>query len=803
MKISYNWLSQYVDLPADIKELSDKLTMAGVEVEGIETKGSIPDGIVVGEILERKQHPDADKLSICRVSDGTQELQIVCGAPNCDAGKKVPLATLGTVFNDEESGKKFAIKKCKLRGVESSGMLCSARELGLSKDHSGLMELPSEYKTGTPFKDIVKGDTVFELEITPNRPDLLSHWGIARDVAAITGRNLKFPNVTVPGPEKDGRDYSNLVEVRDNVLCPRYTARVIRNVKIKESPDWLKERLESVGLRPINNIVDITNFILMALGQPLHAFDLDELAGQRIIVRRAGEGETMMTLDGKINKLNSSNLVIADAEKPVALAGIMGGEHSGVTEKTVNILLESAAFFSSNIRSSSRNLGISSDSSYRFERGIDIEMVKTAGDRAAALIVELAGGEIVTDFIDVRASEKEQCVIECRFDYIRRQLGIDLKNEGIADIFRKLGLFVSEESATGCKVTIPSFRLDLEREADLGEEVARIYGLDKIPVKPVNSIIVDSIAKDAYLEIETLRNELISIGLYEGMNYSMCDEKTATADGLFQKEDLVTLNNPISSEFAYMRPSLFSGVLRSLDNNISRKNYDIALFEIGTVFCANKNKYPEERLECCIVMTGRRHPERYSVERGEVLDFFDLKGLLETWLAHRRFKKVEFKKSEDSRFEKSLSAEISVNGKVIGSFGMVAKKFVDGMRTQFPVYMAVIQVGELLNIASEKIMYKPYSQYPSTARDVAFVADESLEHSKIVDFILKSKPENLEKVELFDIFRDENTIGKARKSMAYSLTFRHSERTLTDDEVNKAHENLRTKLASGLGVELR
>lgn len=803
MKISYNWLSQYVSLPADIKELSHKLTMAGVEVEGIESKGSIPEGIVVGEILERKPHPDADKLSVCRVSDGTQELQIVCGAPNCDAGKKVPLATLGTVFDDEESGKKLIIKKCKLRGVESSGMLCSARELGLSKDHEGLMELSSEYKTGAPFKEIVKGDTVFELEITPNRPDLLSHWGIARDVSAITGRPLKFPNVTVPEPKKDKGDYSNLIEVRDQALCPRYTARVIRNVKIKESPAWLKERLESIGLRPINNIVDITNYILMALGQPLHAFDLDELAGQRIIVRRANDGETMMTLDGKVSKLNSSNLVIADAQKPVALAGIMGGEHSGVTEKTTNILLESAAFFSSNIRASSRNLGISSDSSYRFERGIDIEMVKIAGDRAAALIVELAGGDIVTDLIDVRAAEKEMRFIDCSFDFIRKQLGVELSGVEIAEIFRKLGLYVSHESATACKVTIPSFRLDLEREADLGEEVARIYGLDNIPVKPVNAIIVDGIAKDAYIKIEQLRDELISLGLYECVNYSMCDEKAATADGLFTKEDLVILNNPISSEFASLRTSLFSGMLKSVDNNISRKNYDLSLFEIGTVFCANKNKFPEERLECSIVLTGRRHPERYSAERCETVDFFDLKGLLETWLTHRRFKKIEFRKTEDSRFERSLAAEISVNGKVIGFCGMVAKKFVSGMRTQFPLYMAVIQVNELLGTASEKILYKPYSQYPATTRDVAFVADESLEHSKIVDFIVKSKPENLEKVELFDIFRDENTIGKAKKSMAYSLTFRHGERTLTDDEVNKAHEKLRSKLAAGLGVDLR
>ncbi|OGV50610.1 MAG: phenylalanine--tRNA ligase subunit beta [Lentisphaerae bacterium GWF2_44_16] len=804
MKISYNWLSQYTDIPENIRELADKLTMAGIEVEAIEAGKIIPDGIIIAEILERKPHPDADKLSVCRVNTGSEELQIVCGAPNCDAGVKAPLATLGTVLEDDETGKKITIKKAKLRGVESSGMLCSARELGIQDDHSGIMHLPKDASVGAPLNSIIKSDTVFDLEITPNRPDLLSHWGIARDISALMGTTLRFPDIKIPAVLKaEAAKYKDSVEVLNKGLCPRYTARIVKGIKVKESPEWLKERIQSIGLRPINNIVDITNFILMELGHPLHAFDLAELKGQKIIVRTASDGETMMTLDGKTHKLKSSHLVIADAEKPVALAGIMGGEHSGVTDKTVDILIESAVFFPPNIRASSRELGISSDSSYRFERGVDFEMAEAASNRAVSLILELAGGEIVSDLIDVKAPEREMpAPINCRFSSIRKLLGTEIDNQEIVEIFKRLGLEVSEINENSCRVDVPSYRLDIEREADLGEEVARIYGLDKIPALPVNAKMVSSLAEDAYLKLETAKNELISLGLCECMNYSMSDEKSAVCDGKFTKEDLVELKNPISSDFAYMRPSLFSGILDTVRRNISRKNLDLELFETGVVFCANKNLYPEERRECCIVLSGRKHPERFSSEKNETYDFFDMKGLLEKWLEHRRLENTGFRKADDPRFEKGSCAEIIAGGKYIGSFGMLAGNFTRGMRTQYPVYLAVIQLDVLLGLKDRNILYEPLSMFPSVARDVAFVADESLSHDKIVEFIMRSKPENLEKVELFDIFRDEN-IGKNKKSMAYSLTFRNSARTLTDEEVNKAHEKLRSQLASGLSVDLR
>jgi phenylalanyl-tRNA synthetase beta chain len=803
MKISYNWLSQYIDISDSIEEVAEKLTMAGIEVEAIHRLGNIPEGIVIGEILERNPHPDADKLSVCRVNSGAEELQIVCGAPNCDAGKKVPLATIGTVFVDSESGKEFPIKKCKLRGVESFGMLCSGKELGLDDDHSGLMELDTSLETGTPMDKVIKSDVMFELEITSNRPDWLSHWGIARDLVPLTGKELKFPEISLPEPNVQSEFVDGLVEIKDYDLCPRYTGRVIKNVKVKESPAWLKERLVNIGLRPINNIVDITNFVLMELGQPLHAFDLNLLSGKKVIVRRAGNGEKIVTLDGDEHELKDNYLVIADAEKPVALAGVMGGEHSGVTEETVDVLLESAYFKASNIRRTSKELGISSDSSYRFERGVDWKMVETASDRAAALILELAGGELVTGLVDVKQSEPETETLPCRFAKIKGLIGSDISNDEIVDIFKKLELSPSEIDDEKCVITVPSFRLDIQREADLAEEVARIHGLDKIPVIPVASKSVAEFAKDAYFRQEELMDEFIALGLVECVNYTLTDKDSSLKDTRFTESDLVQLENPISIDQGFLRPSLFSGMLQNVSHNIARQNIDLGLFELGRVFCANEKLYPEERYECCIALTGRKNPERFSAELDEVCDFYDLKGMLESLFENRRIKSARFSACEDGRFEKGVCAEINVDGKSIGFIGQVASKFTKGMRIKYPLYMAIIDADPILNRKTGKIYFEAIPQFPSTSRDVAFVADKSLEHQQVLDFIRKSNLKNLEKVELFDIFEDDKTLGEGKKSMAYSLTFRNPERTLTDKEVNTAHEKLRNRLASELNVELR
>ena len=804
MKVSYNWLLDYVDIACSVPELAEKMTMAGLEVEGIETAKTVPDGVVVGEILERGKHPNADKLSVCRVFDGEQELQIVCGAPNCDAGKKVPLATIGTVFIDPKDGSEFKIKKGKLRGEKSMGMLCSAVELGLGTDQSGLLELDSELKAGTPLGEIYSGDTVFEVEVTPNRPDWLSHWGIARDVACLLNAKSMRPEAQLPSPVKiEATD--NLVSVEDKELCPRYTARIIRNAKIAESPEWLQERLFSIGLRPINNVVDITNFVLHELGHPLHAFDLDLLEENRIIVRRAADGEKMTMLDESEIELKDHHLVIADAEKPVALAGVMGGAYSGINEKTTNILLESAAFFSSNIRATSRELGISSDSSYRFERGCDWSMVEHASARATQLILELTGGELVTGLVDIQGEVPEMEAIVCRFERLRKLIGIDITNEKIIDIFEKLGLSVSAVDSEKCTVVPPLYRLDLTREADLAEEVARINGLDKIPIIPVRSKSVAPITEDAYLAYETLRDKIIGLGLYECMHYSMVSEKSALSDSRFTLDDLVKISNPLSLELACMRPSLLGEMLETVDRNISRKNLNLKLFELGNVFCANSDMFEEERTELCIMLSGQKSPELFSGALKTQYDFYDMKGLLESLMEVCEIVNYSFEKLNDKRFASGQGAALLLGGKTAGHFGLLSPEFTKGLRSEYPVFAAQIEVSEILKAQARdsSLYFTPVPQYPATTRDVAFIADKSLEHQTVIEFIENAKLKNFESVKLFDIFTDDKAIGAGKKSMAYTLTFRNSGRTLTDKEVNNAFEKLRGRMESQLNIELR
>lgn len=797
MNISYNWLKKYVDFDLSADELPAKLTMAGLEVEGIEKTGSVPAGVVTAKILSREPHANSDHLSVCKVDKGDEVLQIVCGAPNCDAGRIVPLATIGTEFRDGEGT--FTIKKGKLRGVESFGMMCSARELGLGNDHDGLMILPEDTKIGVPLGELLDSDTVYDCSVTPNRPDWLSHIGVARDLAALLGKPLKkdcgvfTADCSDAGiPEAEG-----LVTVEAPDLCPLYAGRIIRGVKVGESPEWMKKALNAVGLRPISNIVDITNYVMMEYGVPLHAFDIRTLKGGRIVVRRAKAGESIVALDGKKYDLTEDNLCICDAEKPVAIAGVMGGEYSGIQPDTSTVVLESAFFDPDSIRLTSRRLGLSSDASHRYERGVDPEAVIAAGQRARELIQELAGGEYVGWSI-AKAELPAPRVIAADFDRIRGILGMDVPDDRIAKILSDLGF----EDRGGRRYEVPSWRrYDVVGNADLAEEVARIYGLDRLPDVPIRALTAD-FRKDGCSVLETLRTQLTGIGLDEIVCGSMIDEKSATADGMFTAEELIKPNNPISLELAVMRPSLLPGMLDTVRHNIARKNADLALFEIGHVFCRNTEKYPEERDELAIALTGRVHPERYSAERAVLADFYDLKGILESLLEARRIKNARFRAAEDPRFLKGQCAELVIGGRTVGVFGEAVPALTKGMRLFTPLFLAVIQLPALLSAEERSLLYEPISPYPPTSRDVAFLAPKELEHQTVVDFIMKAHLPNLEKVELFDIFEDAS-LGEGRKSMAYSLVFRAPDRTLTDEEVNSAHEKLRQKLAHGLKVELR
>ena len=801
MKISLNWLSDHITLNSTPEELAATLTRAGLEVEEIISTATVPQGVVTAKILSREKHPNSDHLSICKVDPGTGEpLQIVCGAPNCDAGNIVPLATIGTTFKDPDGGKDFTIGKGKLRGVESFGMMCSARELGLSNEHDGLMILPPDTPLGQSVADMFKGDTVYSLELTQNRPDWLSHWGVARDVYALQGGELRFPITDLPAANVT-EDFSRLVTVEAADLCPKYTARVIRGVTVGESPEWMRKRLEAIGIRPINNIVDITNYVMMELGLPLHVFDRALLKEGRIVVRRAGENESITALDGKKYDLSPEMLVIADAEKPVAIAGVMGGEYSGVLNSTRDVVLEAAYFNKTSVRMTSAKLNLSSDASHRYERGADPGMVEKASARAAALILELAGGELVSDLVSVAAPAEPQPRILCRYGRIRSLLGMEVADLEISTIFSKLGMEVEPVNAESCYVIPPTYRADVTMEADLAEEVARIHGLDKIPDVPVNAVKCADFSADTFAPVAAVRDALVSTGLCECLGTSMIDEKTALLDYDFTKEDLVAPINPISLDLAILRPSLLGGMLATVKRNISRKNTNLALFEIGNCFCKNPEKYPEERQEVVIALTGQRHPERFSGERSELYDFYDLKGLIETFLEERGNPNYTVRPCDDKRFTKGECAELVLDGKRAGVFGRIHASLVKGMRLQTPLYIAVFQLSNLLTASKKPVYYKPISLFPSTSRDVAFLAPADMENETVISFIKRSKVPNLVDVQLFDIFSNESMNGK--KSMAYSLTFRSGERTLTDDEVNKAHEKLRARLEHGLGVELR
>ncbi len=798
MKISLEWLKEYVDIGVEGEALVELLTMAGIEVESRKTV-RVPDGILVCEILEADPHPSADKLKVCKVSAGEGKiLQVVCGAPNARQGLKTALATIGSKLS--VPGGSIEICERSLRGVQSFGMLCSAKEIGIGDDSGKIIELPQDYKPGEALSARIPSATILDLEITPNRPDLYSHFGIARDLAALLSIKAKMPKFSPPVCQESD-DCSNLVKLENAALCPFYTARLIREVKVGKSPDWLIDRLEKIGLRAINNVVDATNYVLHELGQPLHAFDFAKLGGGCVVVRNAGDGEEILMLDGTKLKLKNSQLVIADSSRPLALAGIMGGEESGVSENTSDILLESAFFTASDVRRTSRETGISTDSSYRFERGVDPGMVEAASERAASLIIKIAGGKAASPLLRFGKLPEMPATFPCRHERVRKLLGLDISDKEMLSIYKRLGLN-AEKKRAHCIVSPPSFRGDLKNEADLAEEVARIHGISKIPTPPVRAESGGSIRNDSYCPIEDARAQLISLGLDECVNYSLCDEASALSDANFAKENLIEISNPINRDFAFMRPSLLSGMLKSVSHNLSRKNCDLALFELGRAYCKNFGNYPEERIEACIMLTGRTHPERYSAEKNTEYDFYDIKGIVEAWLEMRKIPDFSFRPSENANFADGFCAELLVNGRGAGFLGMVSERLAAEMRLKGRLFTAILQFGPVLLATPEKIVFKALSQFPSISRDMAFLAPPEFEHGDFVGRLRKLAVKHLESVEIFDEFRDPS-MSDGRRSLAYTFVYRDAAKTLTDEEVNSIHNGLRESLRKEMRIELR
>lgn len=801
MKIPLSWLNEYVELPESPREIAERLTFSGTEVEAIHTVGNTYEGFVVAEVREVRRHPNADRLSVCRVFNGASELEVVCGAPNVRAGGRYALAGIGATLPDGS----LTIRRTKIRGVESFGMLCAPDELGISDDHSGLLEIGAEYPPGTPLVEVLGGpEVVLEVEITPNRPDCLCLLGIARELAALYGRALKRPAAYV-APSGLPHAPPDLVRVDDAEACPRYTARLFDEVRVGPSPVWMRRRLERAGIRSINNVVDITNYVLLETGHPLHAFDRDLLKGGRVCVRRAREGERLRTLDGVERELDSSMLVIADDEGPVAVAGVMGGAGSEIRPETRRVLLESAWFDPNLIRATARKLGLATESSYRFERGVDIETVEWASRRAALLLVELAGARPVCDVVDTRPSEAPRRRVRARYQRVRDVLGLDLPDARMREILASLEINARDLGDGSFEAEVPSFRGDLEQEIDFVEEIARIHGLDAIPVR-TSAAVADAFAgREIAVQVRRrARDVLCGLGASEIMNYSLVSD--ALLD-LFLPDDKplrIPVPRPLSADQSVLRTSLIPQMVETLGRNRARQIGYAAFYEIGRVFLRLPDGTFAEAERLCLGLMGPvgRPPldRRKPVQADEM--FLWAKGILEAFAGALTSGVIETASASRPWASPGLCATLSLAGRELGVLGIVDRRIRKEWRLNDPVAVAELDLGVIVAGFGARPAFRDIPAYPSIARDVAMIVPETVAHSDIVRVIREAAPPELEQVELFDVFKGP-AIGEGRKSVAYSLVYRSGQRTLTDDEANAFHDRVKSALREKLGAEIR
>lgn len=800
MKISLNWLKDHINLDGiTAEQIAHELNMAGIEVEDMTDYSEKFRNFVVGYVEETEKHPNADKLTVCKVNTGGEISQIICGAPNVAAGQKVPVALPGAVVPSNG----MEIKQAKLRGVVSNGMICSEAELDISKDHSGILVLPDHYEAGKPLAEAMGiNDIVFEVSITPNRPDALSHIGIARELGAIFGREICMP---LTDHEVSGTAINTVasVEIEDAVNCPRYSALAVLGCEVKDSPDWLKMRLKAVGLRPINNIVDITNYVLYELGQPLHAFDLDTLEGSKIIVKKAAAGDEFVTLDSQKRKLNSDILMICDGAKPVAVAGIMGGENSEVTSSTKNILIESAFFNPSNIRKSARFLGLNTDASYRFERGADYGNTVNAAKLAAKMMAELAGGKIADGIIDVYPKPFEKRIITLRKSRITRILGYHIPDETAEGILKRLGMTIeSDDSAAGeWKIGVPSCRHDIEREIDLIEELARIYSYDRIPEFDSVTIKLNS-RPDEQAFTDLMRKEAISLGFNEILTNSFIPSETAA---LF--DEPVKVMNPLTSDMDVLRTSLIPGALAVIRNNMNTGTRDLQLFETGTVFSMSGDEIKSfenisEREKLLIVLTGSKTGKTWYSEEKK-FGFYDLKGYADTILS----KKVLDYSLNDFYYATSnnifdINFTISIKNKLLCRGGKVKEEVAAIYGIEQDVFCAEFDLANMCELGNSASRFRQLLKYPKIVRDCAFVVDKAVKYSDIENFIFKQSAGLLKKVELFDIYESES-LGSDKRSLAFSLEYYDYNRTLTEEETEKEFFGIIEKVTKEFNAVLR
>lgn len=820
MKVSLSWLREYIPIDLDPQEISDRLTMAGLEVDGVESLYDYLDKVIVGQVVQARQHPNADKLTCCAVDIGKGELSpIVCGAPNVREGMYVACALPGAILPGD-----FKIKKSKLRGEPSHGMLCSAAELILADDASGIMDLEGDFVTGTPLVSALKlDDAVFEIDLTPNRPDCLSLIGVAREIGAFTEPRNKvtLPDVAFPEARMDSRRIHDFVsvEIEDPQLCPRYTAGMLFDVTVGPSPLWLKQRLEAVGLSSVNNVVDITNFVMMETGQPLHAFDYDDIAKSKIIVRTAGKpGDAPLaftTLDSKIHKLDPEMLMICDGDKPVGIAGVMGGENSEITDGTTRVLVESAYFNPVSIRRTAKRTGISSDASHRFERGVDPEGTMFALKRAVSLMAQLCSATIAGDLIDENPVKAQPVIIDMKPEALNVRLGTSFSSEEMAQILTSVGFGVeknsNQEGEVLLRVRVPSFRVDVARPEDLSEEVARLWGYNKIETsyplvkakgRPLNNRLVLR---------SNIRRVMPGFGFCEAINYNFirrdaCERMGIDIDGSDKRTRMVEILNPISDQMSVLRTSIIPGLLESMARNTAQQVDSLQLFEIGkTFFDVAPGEQPEEVEVVGGLITGCRWDQTWYSKK-EAVDFFDLKGVVQGLLDALQISGAVYERTDAGEcpfYEPGYGAKVVKDGRVLGTLGKIESGVGAAFGLRQDAYIFDLDMDSVEKAVPSAIQAVGLPKFPSISRDMTFIVSKCVEVGAMMDTIstFAQKQGLIEDYFLFDVFEGQN-IGEDKKSLSFRIVYRSASKTLTEKNIKKIHDQLSQKFISDFNAGL-
>jgi phenylalanyl-tRNA synthetase beta chain len=786
MRIPLSWIKEYINLSLSPAEIAKKLTLAGIEVDKYETMDLGFEGIIVGQVLDVQKHPNADKLCVASVTDGQETYQVVCGASNCRKGMKTAFAPIGATLK-EENGGEFKIKKSKLRGVESFGMLCAGQELGISSAADGIMDLPEHFQVGDSLKEYFS-DTIFEISLTPNLNHCSSVIGIVRELSAATGLPIRYPKIEVKETEESMEGEAH-VDVLDQQACPRYTCRLIKGVKVAPSPDWLRLRLELCGLRSVNNIVDITNYVLLELGHPLHAFDYNRLDGHQIIVKKAEEGSTFQTLDGKERQLKRQNLLIGDRSQPVAIAGVMGGSNSEVQEETQDILLESAYFDPVSIRKTSKQLGLQTDSSKRFERGTDPNNVMPALNRAAMLMEQLAGGKVLKGIIDIKSKEFIEKVVNCRLSRIHQILGIVVGTGEVENIFQRLGFRYTWDGQDVFKVSIPTYRVDIQEEIDLIEEVARLYGYDNVSKEGGGYKSSQLSHAPIYLFEKEILNRLIAEGLQEFLTCDLIGPSliNIVQDNSMPSEAMISVLNPTSIEQSILRTSLLPGLLQVVKYNVDHQNKDVSGFEVGRIHFKEGEQYKEQSV-VGIILTGKAEPAHWG-DKGRDYDFFDLKGIVENLLQELGIENAVFKNLGLNTFHSGRQASVFVNDLELGSIGEVHPAILRRLDVAQRIFFAEFNLHDLVQVTKRLSKVVDIPIYPGSERDWTVTVSETLPIGDLLEAIKTTSSSLLEDYSLLDIYRSDK-LGHDVKNVTLHFVYRDPYKTIAQEVVDAEHQRV-------------